>query len=209
MKKLLIATKNPAKLSEIKSFLKELPLKFLSLKDLNIDDSFEENGQTFEENAKGKALFFAEKTGLPTLADDGGIEIAALGGEPGIKSRRWLDGKTDTNDEDLINYTLERLKNVPPNKRQAQFRAVLALALPDGRIFTSEGMIKGIISQNPISKRLNGYPYRSLFYLPKIKKYYLESELTEEEQRLYNHRYKALQKLKPIIENVILSGAKN
>lgn len=199
MKKLLIATKNPAKLEEFKMFLKDLPLKVVGLTDLNISDSFEETGKTFAENAKAKALFFSKKTGLPTLGDDGGIEIEYLGGEPGVKSRRWLDGKTDAKDEELINYTLDRLKGVPVSKRQAHFRAVLALAIPGDDIYLSEGVIKGVIAEKPLFKRKAGYPYRSLFYLPQIKKYYFEDELSKKEERLYNHRYKAIQKLIPII----------
>lgn len=180
-------------------FLKDLPLEVVSLADLKISDSFEETGKTFAENAKAKALFFCQKTGLPTLGDDGGIEIEYLGGEPGVKSRRWLDGKTDAQDEELINYTLKQLEGAPLSKRQAQFRVVLALAIPGGQIYGSEGVIKGIIAEKPLIKRKEGYPYRSLFYLPQIKKYYFEDELSKEEERLYNHRYKAVQKLIPII----------
>lgn len=199
MKKLLVATRNPAKMAEFKMFLKDLPLEVVSLADLGINDQFEETGSTFEENAKAKALFFSKKTGLPTLADDGGIEIEILGGEPGVKSRRWLDGKTDAADEDLINHTLKRMEGVPASKRQAQFRAVLALVIPGDKTYVSEGVIKGIIAEKPLVKRKEGYPYRSLFYLPQIKKYYFEDEMSKEEERLYNHRYKAIQKLKPII----------
>lgn len=201
MKKLLIATQNHAKLEEFKLFLKDLPLQVVSLKDLGIEDHFEETGKTFAENANAKAIFFAQKTGLPTLADDGGIEIEALGGEPGVKSRRWLDGKTDALDEDLINYTLEQLKNVPLAKRQARFRAVLALAIPGDKIYLSEGVIKGVIAEKPLFKRKAGYPYRSLFYLPQIKKYYFEDELTEEETKKINHRAKALKKLRKVIKS--------
>ncbi|MDP3998380.1 MAG: non-canonical purine NTP pyrophosphatase [bacterium] len=201
MKKLLIATKNPAKLEEFRMFLKDLPLKIVGLADLNISDSFEETGKTFTENAKAKAMFFVKKSGLLTLADDGGIEIEALGGEPGIKSRRWLDGKTDAQDEELINYTLKRLEGVPLSKRRAQFRAVLALAIPSGEVYVSEGVIKGIIAEKPLIKRKVGYPYRSLFYLPQIKKYYFEDELTEEETQKFNHRAKALKRLEKVIKS--------
>ena len=204
MKKLLIATQNPAKLEEFKMFLRDLPIEVVGLADLGISDQFEETGSTFEENAKAKALFFVKKSGLPTLADDGGIEIGILGGEPGIKSRRWLDGKTDAQDEELINYTLKRLEGVSPSKRKAQFRAVLALAIPGGGIYFSEGVIKGVIAEKPLIKRKEGYPYRSLFYLPQIKKYYFEDELSKEEERLYNHRYKAVQKLIPIIRKKLI-----
>lgn len=201
MKKLLIATKNPAKFAEIKSFLQDLPVKCVSLREVGVTEEVEEKGKTFAENAKAKALFFAKISGLPTLADDGGIEIEVLGGEPGVKSRRWLDGKTDAADEDLINYTLKRMEGVPRSKRKAQFRAVLALAIPNDGIYLSEGIIKGIIAEKPFLKRKKGYPYRSLFYLPKLKKYYFEDELTAEETEKFNHRGKALKKLRKIIQS--------
>lgn len=201
MKKLLVATRNPAKMAEFKMFLKDLPLEVVGLADLRINDQFEETGSTFEENAKVKALFFSKKTGLPTLADDGGIEIEILGGEPGVKSRRWLDGKTDVADEDLINHTLKRMEGVPASKRQAQFRAVLALAIPGDKTYVSEGVIKGIIAEKPLVKRKEGYPYRSLFYLPQIKKYYFEDEMTEYETQKYNHRAKALKRLEKVIKS--------
>lgn len=204
MKKLLVATKNPAKMAEFKMFLKDLPLEVVGLADLGINDQFEETGSTFEENAKAKATFFSQKTGLPTLADDGGIEIEYLGGEPGIKSRRWLDGETDAKDEDLINYTLKRMEGASLSKRGACFRAVLALAIPGDGTYLSEGVIKGIIAEKPLVKRKEGYPYRSLFYLPQLKKYYFEDEMTEYETQKYNHRAKALKKLKRIIKEKML-----
>lgn len=204
MEKLLIATKNPAKFAEISRFLKGLPLELVSFEDLGISGFFEETGKTFTANAKAKAVFFAQKSGLPTLADDGGIEIKALGGEPGIKSRRWVDGKTEATDEELINYTLKKLAGLPPAKRQAQFRAVLALAIPGGGVYTAEGVVKGVIAKRPHLKRMAGYPYRSIFYLPQIKKYYLEDELTEEETQKYNHRAKALKKFRKIINTLTL-----
>ena len=89
MKKLLIATKNKGKLKEISQFLSDLPIKTLSLSDIGIYDNFEEKGKTYKENSQQKAIFYAKKSGLPAIADDGGIEIDALNGAPGVKSRRW------------------------------------------------------------------------------------------------------------------------
>lgn len=203
MKKLLIATRNPGKFQEIKHFLSDSPLKILSLKDLKITDEMIEDGKSFEENAIKKALFYAKKTGLPTIADDGGIEIDILDGEPGIKSRRWI-GWRKSSDEELINYTLEKLKGVPLKKRGAQLRAVLALAFPNGQVFTSEGKIRGIIAKVPSIYRFPGYPFRSLLFIPKLKKFYNQKELTAEEDGRYNHRGKAIKKLKKIIKNKIL-----
>lgn len=201
MKKLLIATTNKGKLKELSLFLADLPIELLSLKDLKITDDFEEKGKTFEENSRGKALFYAKKSGLPTIADDGGIEIDALGKAPGIKSKRWLG--YDASDEDLIRHMIKVAKDLPKNNRRAFFKAVVSFAMPYGKVWSVTGEIEGIIAEKPYLKPLKGYPYRSFFYLPKIKKYYHEDQLTDEEQKLYNHRYIAISRLKPIIAKVL------
>ncbi len=205
MKKLLIATTNPGKLSEIKFFLQDLPLELVSLADLEIKDQPEETGQTFEENAVLKAKFYAKISGLPTLADDGGLEIDALNGEPGVKSRRWING-LESSDEELINYTLEKLKGVPLEKRGTQIRGAIALVFPDGKVYISVGEVRGIIAEKAYSKREAGFPFRSLLYLPELKKFYCYSDLTLEEQQQYNHRDKMLKKLKPIIYEYVILG---
>lgn len=198
MKKLLIATRNAGKLKEIAEFLKDLKLDLVSLNDLEIADDFEETGKTYKENSQKKALFYVELSGLPAISDDGGIEIDALDGEPGIKSKRWV-GK-DSTDEKIINHMKKVALALPENNRKAYFKTVVSLALPNGKVFSTTGEIEGIIARKPLVKILKGYPYRSFFYLPKIKKYYHENDLSEEEEKLYNHRYKAIQKLIPIIK---------
>jgi len=197
MKKILIATTNAGKLREISNFLSDLPLKIISLKDIDIIDRVEEIGKTYKENSQLKASFYANKSGLPVIADDAGIEIDALDGAPGLKSSRWL-GK-DSTEEDVIKYMLKLAKDFPDNKRRAIFKTVISFALPSGKIYSAEGNVEGIIAKKPYLKTLKGYPYRSFFYLPKIKKYYHEDQLTNKEQKEYNHRYKAIQKLKPIL----------
>jgi non-canonical purine NTP pyrophosphatase (RdgB/HAM1 family) len=199
MNKLLIATKNPGKLKEISNFLADLPLKIISLKDLNISDDVEETGKSYKENSQLKALFFAKKSNLCTIADDGGIEIEAFDGAPGIKSKRWL-GKNAT-EKDIINHMIKVAKNL--SNRNAKFKTVISLALPNSKVWSVIGEIKGIIAKDPYLKALKGYPYRSFFYLPRIKKYYHEDQLTNKEQKEYNHRYKAIKKLKPVIKKVI------
>lgn len=203
MKKLLVATKNAGKLQELKSFLSDLPLELISLSDLNITEDFEEKGKTYKENSQNKALFYAKLSSFPTIADDGGIEIDALDGAPGVKSRRFFgkNGKEAT-DEKIIKRVQELIKKIPENKRGAKFKTVVTFALPDGKFFSSAGEVRGILKELYL-KLLKGYPYRSFFYLPKIKKYYHEDELSEKEQKLYNHRYKAIQRLKPIIRRVM------
>src|SRR3972149_4117410 len=201
MKKLLVATRNVGKLKEISNFLSDLSLKIVSLDDVGIIKDIEENGKTYEENSQKKALFFAKISKLPTIADDGGIEISALGGAPGIKSKRWL-GK-DSTDQDIINHMTKVAKELPDDIKEAKFKTVISLALPNGKVWSVNGEVKGIIAQKPYLRALKGYPYRSFFYLPKIKKYYHEDQLIQEEEKEYNHRYKAVQKLKEIPSNLI------
>lgn len=205
MNKLLIATTNPGKLAEIKRFLGDLTIDLIGLQDIGITDVVEETGKTFEENAILKAKFYCHKSGLPTLADDGGLEIDALGGEPGVKSHRWIHGDREDADEELIEYTLEKLKGLPRAQRGAQLRAVLALALPDGAVNTATAATRGIIPEEASPVRVAGFPYRSLLYIPEIGKFYNHNELTLDETDRYNHRKKALEILKPILQSTVCS----
>lgn len=197
MHKLLIATHNKAKIFELKQFLADLPVEFVSLSDMGIDRGVVEGGKTYEENAKKKALFFAELTGLPAIADDGGIEIAALDGEPGIKSKRWLG--YDATDGQLQAHMAKVARELPDGNRHASFVLALALALPDGRVWSTDGRVDGVIAEKPYKRYFRGFPFRLYFYLPEIKKYYHEKDLSPEEMKTYNHRFKAVEKLKPII----------
>jgi XTP/dITP diphosphohydrolase len=201
MKKLLIATKNQGKVGEFKEFLKDLPFEIVSLKDLKITEDIEEDGKTYKENSQKKALYFSKLTNLPTIADDGGIEITALNNQPGVRSRRWLG--YEATDEELINHMLKISKELPKDNRQAFFKTIITLALPNGKVWSIPGEVEGIISDKPYLKLLKGYPYRSFFFLPKINKFYHEGELSKAEERLYNHRYKAVQKLLPVISEVL------
>lgn len=198
-KTLLIATKNIGKFGEFSIFLSDIPeIELLSLKDIKINEDVEEDEPTYSENSLKKAIFYSKRANIPVISDDGGIEIEALDGAPGVKSRRWLGH--EATDEELINHMIKVSKKLPENNRTAYFRTVVTLAFPDGRNFQVTGEVKGVIAKEPHLKKLEGYPYRSFFYIPEIKKYYHESDLTEDEQKLYNHRYKAIQKLIPIIK---------
>ena len=198
MQRLLIATKNKGKINELREFLSDLPIELVSLSDVGITDDVEEDGGTYEKNSQKKALFYSKLANLPTIADDSGLEINALGGAPGIKSRRWVGH--DATDEELVEHLKKVARDLPDDNRDALFRAVISFALPDGKIFSVEGLVKGFITREPEMSLLEGYPYRSIFYLPEIRKFYHENDLTPEEMKLYNHRYLAIEKLKPIIE---------
>jgi Xanthosine triphosphate pyrophosphatase len=195
MKKILIATTNKAKLEEIKNGLKPLlkqKIKFLTLTDVRVEEKPKESGKTFCENAKIKAEFYAQKTGLPTLADDGGLLIPYLNNEPGIKSRRWLG--YEASDEELINYTLERLKNVPKEKKIAYLQVCLCFFDPKTKkIFFEEEKIEGFIAKKPSGKATFGYPFRALFIVKNFNKYY--DELSKKEHQEINHRLIALKRL--------------
>ena len=197
MQKLLIATKNKGKIFELKNFLAGLSIQLVSLGDIGIDDDVEENGSTYEENSQLKARFYAQKSGLPAIADDGGLEINALQGAPGVRSRRWL-GHESTDDE-LLDHLQKVSLSLPDDNRNASFKVVLSLALPDGQVWSESGEVSGIIAKKPFKKELAGYPYRSFFFLPQLEKFYFESELTPGEMERYNHRFIATQKLKPLI----------
>ena len=198
MKKLLVATRNQGKLREISKFLGDLKLQLVSLNDVGIFEDFEENAKTYKENSQNKALFYAKLSGLPSVSDDGGIEIDALDGAPGIHSKRWVG--EDSTDKKIIEKMRKVALELPENNRKAYFKTVVSLALSNGKVFSTTGEIKGIIARKPLVKILKGYPYRSFFYLPKIKKYYHESDLSQDQEKLYNHRYKAIQKLIPTIK---------
>lgn len=198
MQKLLIATHNPAKLNELSELFADLPVELVSLSDIGISEDIEESGKTYEENSQQKALFYAEKSGLPAISDDGGIEIAALDYAPGVHSKRWLgEGKTE---EELIAHMQKVATELPDNNRTAYFKVVLSFALPDGKVWSVMGEIKGIVAKKPFIQQRKGYPYRSFFFLPELDKYYFESELTPEEQKKYNHRVIAVEKLKPLLK---------
>ena len=203
MKKLLIATTNPGKLAEFQEFLSDVPLELVTLKDVGIMATVEETGETFEENARIKAAGYAAISGLPTLADDGGFEIEALGGEPGVHSHRWIHRDREDEDEELIQHVLFRLQGVPEEKRSAQLHLVLVFALPSGESWTSEALVKGNISLEASSYRRVGFPYRSLLYLPEIHKFYNHEELTDEENKTYNHRRQAVEELKAVIQQTL------
>lgn len=197
--KLLIATHNSAKVLEYKHYLSDLGLELLSLSDLNITEEASEDGSTFEENAIKKAKFYYQLTGLAVIADDGGLMIDGLNGAPGVKSRRWLGYKMT--DEEMIQSVIEKMKYVPEGKRTCHLVGTIALVMSDGRIYTQWAQVDGVVAQTPTSKRLNGFPYRSFFYLPQFKKFYLE--LTDGEHEQINHRKMALSKLRPYLLELV------
>jgi len=189
--KIILATHNEGKILEYKVLAENYPFEFTTLADLAIEAEPEEDGKTFEENAVKKAEFYSQFSDLPVLAEDGGIEIDYLRGEPGVFSRRWLGYKAT--DEELISMTLEKLKGVPEEKRGAQFRVALALRLDDKNTLISEGVLRGLITEKPSEKIIPGFPFRSLFYVPDLGR--VLGELAMEEEAKIAHRRIALKNL--------------
>lgn len=198
MKKLLIATTNPGKILEYRVIFKDWPVELVTLKDLNIKGGVEEDGQTFEENALKKLEFYSRFVDFPTLAEDGGLEIDALGGEPGVKSRRWPG--YEASDEELLNMILDKLKSFPKEKRTARLKVVVAFKI-NGEIKTFDGILCGRILEEPIGKIIPGYPVRSIFYVPEINK--TLGELPMEEEAKIAHRKQAIEKALPIIKQYL------
>lgn len=202
MQKLLIATTNPGKLAEYKKFLSDLPLTLVSLQDEHIAKIAPEQGNTFAANARTKALFYHTLSGLATIADDGGFEIDYLKGEPGVHSHRWINFDREDTDEEIVNYAIGKMRGVPIGQRGAQLHLILAFAAKGQIVETSESAVRGIVAEEAAIKRERGFPYRALLYFPERKKYY--GELTLEEMEEYNHRKKAVEKLKPVIKKYLL-----
>lgn len=185
--RLLIATSNPGKFRELKEGLAPLGWTLFSLLDYPFKMPPEE-GATFEDNAVLKAAYAARQSGLPTLADDSGLEVAALGGEPGVYSARYGNKATDL---ERNVYLLERLRGVPPGERKARFVAVLVIAYPDGYMELYRGETEGEILEAPRGEW--GFGYDPLFWVPEAGKTF--AEMTLEEKASYSHRGKALRAL--------------
>jgi XTP/dITP diphosphohydrolase len=195
MTRLLLATFNQGKLEDYRLFCRALPIELISLGDLGIHAEFEEVHPTFEENARAKAEFYAGLSGLPTLADDSGIEIPYYGMEPGVRTRRWAGSELP--DERYFEFILEKIRRIPPDRREAQLRAVLALRR-GGETHLAEGKILGRLTEDYYRKsRTPGYPWDRVFVIEELGKFY--EELSEEENYRYNHRRIAFDKLKPYL----------
>ncbi|MEX2209636.1 MAG: non-canonical purine NTP pyrophosphatase [Patescibacteria group bacterium] len=190
---LLYATGNPGKLEEVRAFLGGM-MPIESPKDRGLNVEVEETGATLEENAllKARAYRAVAPAGMIMMADDTGLEIDALSGEPGVKVRRWRDGRTEMTDEQIIEHCLRRLQGVPGGKRGAQFRTVIVLALPDGTEELFDGTLRGEIAEQSAPVRVPGFPFRSLFVTETGK---LLGELEEKpDSSVLTHRQAAVQK---------------
>ncbi len=195
--KLVIATKNKNKISEIKEKFSDFPgLQIISLTDFSDLPDVSEDGVTFEENALKKARAYSAFTELTVLSDDSGLEIDALNREPGVRSARYAGD--DTSDDKNMNLALKKLANVPDSKRSARFVCVIAVVQPGGREYTAKGICEGMISREKRGK--NGFGYDPIFYMPELGK--TMAELSILEKNKISHRALALDKAKKILKEI-------
>lgn len=192
--KLLLATNNQGKVREYKSLLKNIPLELVTLAEEGIATVVDEVGESLEENARLKATVLAAESRLLTLADDSGLEVDALGGEPGRLSARYAG--EGASDQDRVKYLLSRLKNVPWQKRSAHFRCVIALATPKGEVELCSGECRGFITFEPKGKQ--GFGYDPVFYLPELGK--TMAELPLETKNRVSHRGQAARKVVELLQ---------
>ncbi|MEF7407477.1 XTP/dITP diphosphatase [Pediococcus acidilactici] len=185
---ILIATKNEGKLKEFKQIFTAKGIEVLSLKDVDEDVDVQENGLTFEENARLKADSYAKTIGIPVLADDSGLEIDALNGRPGIFSARYAGDHNDATNNAKV---LTELGGVPDEKRTATFHTTVVVRKPDGTELVANGNLRGRILSVPRGD--NGFGYDPLFYVEEKQK--TLAQMTREEKNQISHRALAIQDL--------------
>ena len=181
--RLLIGTNNKNKLKQFKDIFKNLDenLELLSLEDLEIEDDVEEDSDNLLENAEKKARYYGEKSNIPTLADDTGLFIDALNGEPGTHSRRWLSGT----DKDRYMKILERMNKIPKEKRTCYYKGTLVFYNPiNKKLWKYEQNVEGVIANTP--KEGEGFGYDPIVIIKNTNRYY--SDFSEEEKAEISHR---------------------
>ena len=198
-RKILIATTNPGKIAELRAML-DLDIEWVGLSDFANLGEIEEDGATFAENARKKALGYAKATGLWTIADDSGLVVDALGGKPGVKSSRFSGDKLKGQDQSLIDHrniqkVLRLLKAVPKSARKARFVCCLCLASPGKVLVETQGTLEGLIADKEIGQ--NGFGYDPIFFVPSLNK--TVGQLTADEKNAISHRGQAIRKLKPCL----------
>jgi XTP/dITP diphosphohydrolase len=205
-RRILVATTNAGKFEELSMLLDDTSgaIEWLSLRDFPGVSEVVEDGSTFAENARKKALGYAASTGLWTLADDSGLVVDALGGRPGVHSARFAADEINAKDRpsiDMANYRklLLLLKNTPPEKRTARFVCRLAMANPERILIESEGTVEGVITDTPAGH--NGFGYDPVFCIPSLGR--TVAQLDNEQKNAVSHRGNAIRRLKPLLHQLL------
>ena len=200
-RRILVASTNPGKIGELRAML-DLDVEWVGLGDFPNIKEIKEDGATFAENARKKALGYAKATGLWTIADDSGLVVDALGGDPGVKSSRFSGARDKDRkvvDRKNIGKLLNLLKGIPKEKRTARFVCCLCLAGPQEVLAETQGVLEGVIADKPAGE--NGFGYDPIFFVPHLKK--TVAQLTSEEKNAISHRGNAIRKLKPLLTALI------
>ncbi len=198
---LLIATNNAHKVTELRRILGEADVTLLTPADVGIELDVEETGETFEENARLKARAFCAASGLPSLADDSGIEVDVLDGRPGVRSARY--GGDGLDDADRTQLLLDELADVPDERRTCRYRVVLVLARPDGSEEVVDGACEGQAAFAPVGE--NGFGYDPIFYVPRFGR--TMAQLDPEEKDAISHRGQAARRMADLLRQRALEGA--
>ena len=187
MRKVVLASKDAHKLQEISKITEKFDMELVLESQVGVDIDVEETGSTFEENSFIKAEAVMKATGLPALADDSGIAVDALNGEPGIYSARYgFDPSLD--DWGRLELLLKNTEQVPDGSRQAQFVCVITLVTPEGQVIQARGEAHGELLRQPAGE--GGFGYDPIFYYPPLGKSF--AELSPEEKNQVSHRAQAL-----------------
>lgn len=190
---LLIATNNAHKVAEFRRLLAGADADLVTPLEAGVALDVPETGATFAENARIKARAFRDASGLPSLADDSGVAVDALGGRPGVRSARY--GGDGLDDAGRVRLLLSEMEGVPEDERACRFHAVLAFAAPDGREETAEGVCEGRLARAPSG--VNGFGYDPVFYLPQFGR--TMAELAPEEKDAASHRGQAARRMLPLL----------
>lgn len=185
---LVLATNNTKKLLELREILSDLDIGVISMEEAGISGSPEETGETFEENARIKALAALKASGMPSVADDSGLIVDALGGRPGVYSSRYGG---DIDDSAKCRLLLSEMEGIPDGERTASFACSIVCLFPDGKELTAFGACEGVISRQPSGN--NGFGYDPVFFLEQYGK--TMAELPSDEKNIISHRGKSLKEL--------------
>jgi XTP/dITP diphosphohydrolase len=194
---LLLASQNPGKLEEMRNLVRDLSLQVVGPRDVGLKDAPAETGSTFLENAVLKARYYAGRSGLLTVADDSGLSVDAMNGEPGLFSSRFGgEGATDTDRNRLL---LRRLAGIPPGRRGARFTSAVAVAQGPEVLFAVEESVDGAITTEP--RGHGGFGYDPLFFYPPLDKTF--GEMSPGEKAEVSHRGKAFNRLKAFLRTLV------
>ena len=196
---LVVATRNRGKMREYRQLLADWPAELISLDDAGVTGDVDETGDTFLANARLKASEYARLSNLPTISDDSGLEVHALGGEPGVYSARY-GGDACQSDDDRVALLLRNLEGVPWGQRMARFRCVTAIAGPGGTVIgTVVGSVAGVIQFEPMGE--HGFGYDPVFHLPSLGQTIAQTPL--EVKNRISHRADAARKARSVFQTLL------